>query len=246
MPEQPIEVLRRWATGEFYPIETRADGRDAFDDLAEQMTPRTDAWWQAFRALFGELRKNESFNLHLPLEVLFNLGGERLRGEVAQLAHHDPKIASAFWYAMEDLGLSADAYQLLGRKLTINAFVRHAPRIPSKGELFSPEWEDEWSVMAVWYLTHDDPDEAWAVALDLLPDSDDPAWPGLIGVFIIEDLWDEHGDAMIDRIEAEAAVNEKVRAALPITRWRVPAHLITRVAAAAGIDRWGSRPSDAG
>ena len=135
---------------------------------------------------------------------------------------------------MDDLSLEAEAYHLLGRKLTREAFIRHAPRIPSRGELWPPEWEDEWSAIAIWYLTDQDPDEAWALALELLDVSGNLDWVVIVGTFIIEELLKEHGDAFIERIETEAAQKERLRMALPSTRWAVPEHLVARVQAAAG------------
>ena len=75
-------------------------------------------------------------------------------------------------------------------------------------------------------------DEAWTVALDLLAMS---VGPVVIGAFIVEDLLREHGDGFIERIEAEAARNERLRQALPTTRNLVPDHLLGRVKAAAGL-----------
>jgi hypothetical protein len=235
MPDEPITVLRRWAAGDFDPFTTNADGRDGFDEFAEQVAPDVDAWWHAFRTLFNECGKDESNRLQLPFEILLKAGGERLQQEVAAVAHSEPKIANAFWNAMDDLSLEAEAYHHLGRKVTLEAFTRHAPRIPSKkSEPWPPEWEDEWSTTALWYLTDKDPDEAWALALELLDVSDDPEWVVVIGTFIIEELLRDHGDAYIERVEAEAAKNERLRMALPSTRWAVPEHLVARVEAAAG------------
>ena len=240
MPDEPLTVLRRWATGEFDPFTTGVAGRDGFDELAEEIAPDVESWWRAFRTLFDQYGKDESSRLQLPFEVLLKVGGAPLRQEVAEVAHREPKIANAFWDAMDDLGLEAEAYRQLGRKLTLDAFVRHEPRIPSKPAQPSPAdepWEDEWSSTVIFYLTEKEPDEAWALALELIDVSGDPGWLSVIGAFIIEDLLKDHGDAMIDRIEAEAAQNERLRMALPTARWVVPDHLLDRVAAAAAPHR---------
>jgi len=119
--------------------------------------------------------------------------------------------------------------------MTLEAFVRHEPRIPSKpGEPWPEEWEDEWSGDALFFLTREDPDEAWAVGLELLAVSADPGWAATIGAFIVEDLLHDHGDEFMDRIEAEATKNEQLKMALPTTRWMVPGHLVSRVSVAAG------------
>jgi len=230
-------VLRRWANGEVEPLTTNADGRDGFDELADAIAPDVESWWRAFRTLFDEYDKGESSRLQLPFEVLLKVGGERLRQQIAEVARTNPKIACDFWNAMEDLRLEADAYRLLGRRLTLEAFVRHEPRIPSrrtKASAAEQPWEDEWSSSAIFHLTERDPDEAWALALELIDVSGDPRWLSAVGAFIIEELLKDHGDAMIERIEAEAAQSERLRMALPTTQWVVPDHLLDRVAAAAG------------
>lgn len=101
-------------------------------------------------------------------------------------------------------------------------------------------WEDDWSGDALFDLTEKDPDEAWAVALELLAVSADPGWISTIGAFIIEDILRDHGDEFIERIETEAAANERLRRALPVARWVVPEHLMARVKAAAGKD-WDAK-----
>jgi hypothetical protein len=237
MPDEPITVLRRWVTGEFDPFTTGLNGRDGFDELAEVIAPDIESWWRAFRTLFEQSDKDGSSRLQPAFEVLLKVGGERIRQDVAEIAHREPKIADAFWDAMDDLGLEAEAYRLLGRKLTLEAFVRHEARIPSKPPQPSPvdqPWEDEWSSMVIFYLTAKEPDEAWGLALELIDISGDPGWLSVVGAFIIEDLLRHHGDNLIDRIEAEATQNDRLRMALPSTRWAVPKHLAARVEVAAG------------
>jgi uncharacterized protein DUF6869 len=237
MADEAAALLRKWANGEVDPLTTNADGRDGFDELADEIARDVEPWWRAFKTLFDEYGKSESSRLQLPFEVLLNVGRERLRQQIAEVAHGNPKIASAFWYAMDDLGLTAEAYRLLGRKLTLEAFVRHEPRIPARPSEPWPAdepWEDGWSSSAIFYLTEKDPDEAWALALELIGFSADPEWLSVVGAFIIEDLLKDHGDAMIDRIETEAGHSQRLQMALPTTRWAVPDHLVARVEAAAG------------
>lgn len=75
----------------------------------------------------------------------------------------------------------------------------------------------------------------------MLAASDDPEWIGIVGAFIVEELLRDHGDAFIDSIGAESAVNDRMRRALPITRWAVPNHLLVRVGVAAG-EYWDKKP----
>jgi hypothetical protein len=124
---------------------------------------------------------------------------------------------------------------LLGRQMTLEAFVRLAPRIPTRpGHSRPPESEDGWSGDALFYLTDQDPDEAWTLGLELLAVSADEVWVATIGAFIVEELLRDDGDAFIERIEAEAPRNERLRMALPTARYAVPENLIARVKAAAG------------
>ena len=228
-----MEVLRRWGHGDFYPL--NGDERGALDDLADEMSKQPDEWWQAFRELLPQADYATTQNLSMPFGALLHVGGERIWDEVAEAARSDRKIANAFWDAMYFASLApGEAYKRLGRQMTIEAFVRHEPRIPVKrGQPWPEQWEDEWSGDALFYLTKHEPDEAWAVALELLATSGGPQ-PSTIGAFIIEDLLHDHGDAFIDRIEAEAPRNERLQMALPTTRWRVPDHLMGRTKAAAG------------
>jgi len=237
MADEATALLRRWAIREIDPLTTNAHGRGGFDELADEIAPDVQPWWRAFKALFDEYGKSDSFRLRLPFEVLLEVGCEPLRQQIAEVARTNPKIACDFWNAMEDLRLEAEAYRLLGRRLTLEAFVRHEPRIPSrrtKASAAEQPWEDEWSSFAIFHLTERDPDEAWALALELIDVSGDPRWLSAVGAFIIEELLKDHGDAMIERIEAEAAQSERLRMALPTTQWVVPDHLLDRVAAAAG------------
>jgi len=234
-PDEAVEILRRWAGGDFDALTPDAQGRDAVDELADTMAMRPKLWWQAFQTVFAESDRTAKKNLAEPLEALLHVGGELLWDEVAAVARRDRMIANAFWDAMYFLQLGNEAYKRLGRQMTVEAFVRHEPRIPSKpGQPRPEESGDEWSGDVLIYLTREDPEEAWALCLELLAVSADPGWTATIGAFIVEDLLHDHGDAFIDRIEAEAARNERLRMALPTARWMVPEHLMARVKAAAG------------
>lgn len=242
MPYDQSGELRRWARGDFYPLSPNEDGRDQLERLADEMTAQPNLWLPAFIAIFAEADKHAMGNLTMPFTALLHVGGERLRDEVAEAARGDRKIAAAFWDAMNHLQLSGDAYRLLGRRMTLEAFVRHEPRIPSKpGGAWPDEWEDGWSGDVLFYLVDQDPDEAWAICLEMLAVSADAGWINTIGAFVVEDLLRDHGEAFIERIEAEAARNERLRMALPITRYAVPENLIARVKVAAG-PYWDKKP----
>lgn len=235
MPADQLEGLRQWASGKFYPLSPGEHGRDALEDLADEMATQPKLWLSAFRSLFSESDKKACDNLCMPFAALLHVCGESMWNEVADAARTNRRLANAFWEAMEFLSLSNEAYKRLGRRMTLEAFVRHEPRIPSKaGQSWPEEWEDGWSGDALPFLTHADPDEAWALCLELLAVSADPDWAATIGAFIVEELLHEHGDAFIDRIEDEAAKNERLQMALPIARWMVPEQLMARVIAAAG------------
>ena len=233
--DNEFEVLRRWGHGDFYPL--NGDQRGALDDLADEMAKHPDDWWKAFRKLLPEVDRATTQNLSMPFGALLRVGGERMWDHVAEAARSDRKIADAFWNAMYFEMLTGEAYRCLGRRMTIEAFVRHEPRL---GMGLADEWEDSWSGDVLFYLTKEDPDEAWALALELLAIKDDPDWASTVGAFIIEELLHDRGDAFIDRIEAEAARNERLRMALPTARWRVPDHLMVRARAASG-PYWNER-----
>ena len=236
MPKDPEAVLRHWGRGDFYPLRPDERGRDAVDDLADEMATDPNVWWLAFRELFSESDKPAVDNLVMPFAALLQRAGETMWDQVADAARSDRKIANEFWDAMSHLRLAEEAYKRLGRQMTVEAFVRHEPRIGAgtSHQRWLDEWEDEWSGDVLFYLTQEDPDEAWALCLELLAASADPGWAATIGAFIVEDLLRDHGDAFIDRVEAEAARNERLQMALPTARWMVPEHLIARVKAAAG------------
>lgn len=232
MPDHEVEVLGRWGNGDFYPL--NGDERGALDDLADEMAAQPDKWWKAFQKLLPRADRATTQNLSMPFGALLRVGGERMWDRVAEAARTNRKIANAFWDSMTLTTLTSEAHERLGRRMAIDAFVRHEPRIPSRtSQPWPDQWEDEWSGDALFYLTEHDPDEAWAVALELLATNGGPP-PSTVGAFIIEELLHDHGDAFIDLIEAEAETNDRLRMALPAARWQVPEHLLDRTKAAAG------------
>jgi len=205
------------------------------NELAQDMGREPIVWWRSLHALLLELDEKGVRNLNMPFAALLDVGGAQLVNEVASVAHREPKVANEFWVAMEFLQRSSEAYRRLGRRQTIEAFVRHVPRISwSPKQPYIEAWEDQWSGDVPSFLNEEDPDEAWAVALELLRVSADPVWSSMVGAFIVEELLRDHGDAFIERIEAETATNDRLRRSLPTTEWAVPEHLMPRVKAAAG------------
>jgi hypothetical protein len=226
-----IDRLRSWARGELYPLAPEELGRNALDDLYDEMRVQSRAWWNAFRVLLPEADRTGAQNLVMPFAALLEAGGESLRDEVAEAARDDPRLRNAFWDAMDFGRRPGEAYQRFGRRMTLESFARHQARIPSARDEPWPNEGDEWAGDALIYLVLNDPDEAWTVALELLAAG---VSPSLVGAFVIEDLLGDHGDEFIGRIEAEAASNERLREALPTTRNFVPEHLLDRVRTAAG------------
>lgn len=237
MPGQQARRLQSWARGEFYPLSPEELGRNALDELYDEMKVESGTWWLAFKAILVEADRAATENLVMPFAALLDAGGESPRAEIAEAARNDPRLRNAFWEAMEFAQRPAEAYRQFGRSMTVEAFARHQARIPIVPAHPWPNIGDEWSGDALIYLVDNEPDEAWSVALDLLTTS---VGPSCVGAFIIEDLLHDHGDEFVERIESEAAKNERLRMALPTTRWMVPEHLMARVAAAAGT-YWNKR-----
>jgi len=233
-----IETLRAWARGDLYPLKAEELGRNALDDLSDEMKRGPRDWWAAYQELLPELDRDGIQKLGMPFAALLDAGGEALRDEVFKAALRDPGQRNPYWDATEDLGRADEAYRRFGRRATVEAFARHQARIPLGGQPW-PNEGDEWSGEAVIYLVDKEPEEAWAFALELLHADVDPY---TVGAFVIEDLLRDHGDHFIERIEVEAARNERFRQALPITEWAIPPHLFDRVKAAAG-PAWQRRAS---
>ena len=218
-------TLRRWARGEFYPL-SQNEQPNALERLRDEMRSAPSEWWRAFQVVFNESDDDAVTNLNMPLAALLDAGADELRETVAETARIDRSFTSSYWEAMHDLRREAEAYRQLGRSRTIEAFVRHAPRIPTSA--------DGWSADVIFWLVEVQPDEAWALGLELLEASAEDDWLNTIGAFVFEELLSQHGDAIIDRIEKEAPKNERLRRALPSARWCTPDHLLRRVKAASG------------
>jgi hypothetical protein len=96
MPKHQTEVLRRWAHGDFYPLSRDERGRNALDELAEQMRLEPIAWWRFMHYLVLKLDEQGVQNLDMPLATLLHVGGEPLVDEVTVSAHSERKVAYAF------------------------------------------------------------------------------------------------------------------------------------------------------
>jgi hypothetical protein len=83
-------------------------------------------------------------------------------------------------------------------------------------------------------LEDDGPDAAWPLILQLIEKGSDRAI-GAVGAGILEDLLDKHGIVVIDRVEAQAASDERFRFCLShVWQAGMPAHIWERVVAARG------------
>lgn len=94
-----------------------------------------------------------------------------------------------------------------GRDALIEAYFRHA----AAG---FEDVRDVWAWDAVDYITwHGTSDEVWMLVLDLLERAPD-ALMGSVAAGPLEYAIAEHGQALIDRIEVEAAIDPRFRRAL--------------------------------
>jgi hypothetical protein len=83
MPEQEVEVLRRWARGDFYPLSPEGQGRGAVDELVGEISAQPEVWWHAFRLVFAESGGSGFKNLTMPFAALLDVGGPPMWEEVA-------------------------------------------------------------------------------------------------------------------------------------------------------------------
>jgi hypothetical protein len=96
--------------------------------------------------------------------------------------------------------------------------------------------EDFWAWDELFSSVLDDPERAWPVILALVQLGSDGEL-GTVGAGPIEDLVVKHGRAFIDRIEAEAAGNDRFRKALAtiwLNTWQQDPELVSRVVVASG------------
>lgn len=88
-------------------------------------------------------------------------------------------------------------------------------RLLDEDELLMQSWfcheKTFWSFTKVWELTGSDPERLWVIIKELVGKASDKATLSYIGAGPLEDLLCGRGEQFIERIEQEAAVNEKFR-----------------------------------
>ena len=103
-----------------------------------------------------------------------------------------------------------------------------------------------WAVTAVNELVGKDPERAWNLTLRLIDKAPNPESLSYVAAGPLEDLLNDHGGAVIDRVELHARRDPKFRLALSDV-WgtsNAPGDIFDRVLRAVGPGsnfRWGAR-----
>lgn len=96
--------------------------------------------------------------------------------------------------------------------------------VPSPGDLvrawlrYNSEWRyepdeddpDWWAIEALTVLTHDEPDEAWNLLLDIVRASDTDWQLAMVGSGVLEDLLHRNPDRYVPALEEAAESNRKL------------------------------------
>ena len=221
---EPRETIAAWAAGRFYPLAGEDASRTALDDLQDAMAAEPKDWWSAFVEVLRAGDQAAVGNLGSPLARLLYVAQPELHREIAAAARIEPKVAEAFWSAMEDLRAQRLAYRELGRVLVVSTYRDYCE---------TDSWEYSWSFSALLYLLEDEPDELWSIGLDLLRTGDDEM-PRIVGAVILEELLERYLDRYVEQMEAEAQRDPRFKLALgTVYLSKVPAQLVARVQAAA-------------
>lgn len=212
----------QWASG----LMTLASG-EKLAELRERVCADPDAWWRILQGLVADAPDDQYVQrlAYAPFRVTLECGGERLLLEAVSIARTSPKMASAVkgWPSRP----TTDLYPLFGRDLVVDTLIRHYSH---------PTGFDFWAWEVARDLISDDPLEAWRLILELVDKAPDDAVLGSVAAGELEEFLRAHAEEFIDRIEAEAHRNSRLKASLSyVYVWTLPRGLFDRIETAAGV-----------
>jgi hypothetical protein len=232
--EQRVQELTAWGKGAHYPL--RDDSHE--QRLAALVADDPPAWWQTARNLITQASdENFADNLDVPLAIILEAGGPALVERAGREARDASGLAEALYNWPVVHRWRSELYRLIGR----DRLVQH---------YFTERKAAAWPWRMMEDLRREDPEEAWQVTLQLIAAAPDGDALSYVAAGPLEDLIKDRGDQFIDRIEAEAAGNARLRQALgKVWIWDLldsKSELFTRIEKAAGapLARPTARPPD--
>jgi hypothetical protein len=211
-----------WAGALLY-VDTAEKGAE----LRDRVCANPDAWWRILQDLIAQAPDDQYIQrlAYAPLRMTLECGGERLLHEAISIARTSPRMASAVkgWPGRP----THDLYPLFGREFVVDTLIRHYSH---------PTGFDFWAWEVARNLINDDPPEAWRLVLELLKKAPDETVRTSVAAGELEAFLLAHASEFIDRIEAEARTNPRLKAALSrVYVWALPPKLYGRIEAAAGV-----------
>jgi hypothetical protein len=189
-----------WAGGLLF-----MDSDEKRDELRDRVCANPDAWWRILQDLIAAAPNDEYVQrlAYAPLRLTLECGGNQILEEAVSIARSSPKMASAVkgWPSRQ----TTDLYPLFGRDMVVDALIRHYAR---------PTGFDFWAWEMARDLIIDDPPEAWLLILELIRQAPDERVLGTVAAGELEEFIDAHAEAFIDRLEAEARRNSRLKEAL--------------------------------
>jgi hypothetical protein len=224
-PEEDVirAECEEWARGLHYPLtHERRSG------LHERVCANPDGWWAVLKDLIvAAPDENSVHNLAFaPLRATLECGDGQIVEQAVSLAKTNIKMASALADGAP-LNRDLDLISLLGRDYVAQVYFRRA---------VSKDPFDFWAWMLVNELLEADPPAAWTIILELIDKAPDDDILGYVAAGPLEDFIKLHAADYIDRIEACARTDARMKKALSgVWLSNLSADLLDRIEAAAGV-----------
>lgn len=95
------------------------------------------------------------------------------------------------------------------------------------------------------WLVEEDPEQAWATILQILPQTDSSRVLGQLAAGPLEDLLSYHGELFIERVEALAAIDPRFAFLLGgVWKFKMTDAIWDRVTRVANVSEWDNIPSN--
>jgi hypothetical protein len=194
IPVEVTETVAAWIAGAHFPDRNWEN----LNLLIAQVEEDPELWWRAIAAAIPDLDPENSSGVERGLlAALLQVGGKDWGRRLAADAQHDSRLASLLSDAVSFLGRASPkwrdgptAYELLGRDLVVDTWVRHCGEgpDPKRARKSGRDW-DFWA----WTVVHDlvwsiDADEAWEVILAIVDRAPNDWVLGCVGAGPLEDL----------------------------------------------------------